>query len=62
MNKENKYIEFLAKNLYETVKRLYQRIEEAWKKYSNMLTKMENKVSSIISDKFTKIFNKKSIE
>ena len=33
-----------------------------WKKYSDELTKAENKVSSIISDRFSKIFNKKNIE
>lgn len=53
---------FIAQNLYETVKKLYEKIEIAWKKYSTLLTSVENKVSSIISDKFSKIFNKKSIE
>lgn len=62
IKKENKEIEFLAQNLYQTVKKLYQKIEEAWRKYSNMLTQLENKVSSIISDRFTKIFNRKSLE
>lgn len=53
---------FIAQNLYQTVKQLYEKIEIAWKKYSTLLTSVENKVSSIISDKFSKIFNKKSIE
>lgn len=53
---------FIAQNLYQTVKQLYERIEINWKKYSNLLTNVENKVSSIISDKFSKIFNRKSIE
>lgn len=62
LKKENKEHLFIAQNLYQTVKQLYERIELSWKKYSNLLTNVENKVSSIISDKLSKIFNRKTIE
>lgn len=49
-------------NLQLTVKSLYAKITTSWKRYSNMLTEAENKVGSIIGDRFMKIFKSKSIE
>lgn len=49
-------------SLYNTVKDLYKKILENWQEFSLSLTKMEDKVGSIIADRFLKIFSKESIK
>lgn len=41
---------------------LYDKITTAWNRYAKMLTEFENKIGSIINDRFMKIFKSKSIE
>jgi hypothetical protein len=52
----------LLTRLQENVRTLYEKITTAWKRYSSLLTEVENKMGSIISDRFLKIFKSKSIE
>ena len=48
--------------LQQSVNSLYLKVTTAWKRYSALLTEAENKVGSIIGDRFLKIFSAKSIE
>ena len=52
----------MLRKLQENVKNLYEMITKAWTRYAKMLTVFENKVTSIISDRFMKMFKSKSIE
>ena len=52
----------LLRKLQDNVKSLYELITKAWSRYAKLLTVCENKVTSIISDRFMKMFKSKSIE
>jgi hypothetical protein len=58
---EKKGKDILVK-LQENVKDLYERIIQTWNRYAKILTEQENKLGSIINDRFMKIFKSKSIE
>jgi phosphopantetheine adenylyltransferase len=53
---------YVITNLKDTVNTLYEKIQVTWFKYSKKLTEMENKMGSIISDRFLKIFKSESIK
>jgi hypothetical protein len=52
----------ILKIQFDSVKSLYKKITTSWKKYSENLTEQENKLGSIIGDRFKKIFKSKVIE
>lgn len=58
--KHEETLSILKKQL-ESVKTLYNKITKAWKRYSANLTEQENKVGSIIGDRFKKIFKSKTL-
>ena len=61
MMENEKQHSHLLKKLQDNVKNLYELITKAWSRYAKLLTVCENKVTSIISDRFMKIFKSKSI-
>lgn len=52
----------IVQNLKRTVEDLYETVGKKFQHYSQLLTEKENKMGSIIGDRFSKIFNNSEIK